>query len=449
MSPSAPRLREAHRFQLCLSADGKSIELKPYVTHLTEIIGGGNFSAQHVPSDAELLNVGSTPISGKLWVPQSPVAEQQTTAELDAYEASFFDEDDLATDYADIHDPLLYSCKKGSGVGSVSSRCRREFQHGFQPPPRLPARPSRWELLLAKLFKREGHWVKKGAGGNASVRGRRLTLREIKRWEQRHGAADDWRPALPWDMREQGVLLRQEARRCSRVQIAAQLYQRSQSTFSRSAGLAPTLRGLEATPAALLEPPSTSYLSSALPPNADQVLAQVLGLDEASYRMIKALETRDIRPEDYELLGRLDENIKPKTLDAKQLALFPTEIFTAPQPPVCSITKVNKGGALWEFGFGFWSLPLQLEDEDEEEDDDEEEKGAAEVQQIAMQSAFSDSMQEACGVCLLDFESGDELRKLLPCGHRFHKDCIDRWLLEASTTCPVDKGELSFYATDC
>lgn len=41
-----------------------------------------------------------------------------------------------------------------------------------------------------------------------------------------------------------------------------------------------------------------------------------------------------------------------------------------------------------------------------------------------------------CAVCLLDYRTGDRLR-VLPCGHRFHCDCVDKWLTEQSCTCPL------------
>ena len=51
-----------------------------------------------------------------------------------------------------------------------------------------------------------------------------------------------------------------------------------------------------------------------------------------------------------------------------------------------------------------------------------------------------------CAVCLCDFEAGDELRTL-PCGHEFHKACIDSWLLSERDpsrrmlpTCPLCKA---------
>ena len=38
---------------------------------------------------------------------------------------------------------------------------------------------------------------------------------------------------------------------------------------------------------------------------------------------------------------------------------------------------------------------------------------------------------EDCIICLENFETGAELR-LLPCQHRFHRTCTDRWLLAAA-----------------
>jgi len=45
---------------------------------------------------------------------------------------------------------------------------------------------------------------------------------------------------------------------------------------------------------------------------------------------------------------------------------------------------------------------------------------------------------ETCPICIVDFEAGDDLR-VLPCEgkHRFHQTCVDPWLLEMSSSCPL------------
>ncbi|CAG8719212.1 21034_t:CDS:2 [Cetraspora pellucida] len=48
--------------------------------------------------------------------------------------------------------------------------------------------------------------------------------------------------------------------------------------------------------------------------------------------------------------------------------------------------------------------------------------------------------QLTCPICLGDFESGEELR-ILPCHHQYHTSCIDPWLLEISTLCPMCKAD--------
>ena len=47
---------------------------------------------------------------------------------------------------------------------------------------------------------------------------------------------------------------------------------------------------------------------------------------------------------------------------------------------------------------------------------------------------------ESCSVCLDDYNEGDKLR-VLPCGHRFHSSCIDRWL-ESNRACPICKKDI-------
>lgn len=56
-------------------------------------------------------------------------------------------------------------------------------------------------------------------------------------------------------------------------------------------------------------------------------------------------------------------------------------------------------------------------------------------------AASQNSPQSQCCVCLEQFRHGEELR-MLPCMHRYHRACIDRWLAR-SPACPVCKYEIS------
>lgn len=46
--------------------------------------------------------------------------------------------------------------------------------------------------------------------------------------------------------------------------------------------------------------------------------------------------------------------------------------------------------------------------------------------------------RETCPICIVDFDDGDDVR-VLPCEgkHVFHQACVDPWLLELSSSCPI------------
>lgn len=54
--------------------------------------------------------------------------------------------------------------------------------------------------------------------------------------------------------------------------------------------------------------------------------------------------------------------------------------------------------------------------------------------------------EEQCPICLIEFEEGDDIR-VLPCEkeHVYHKTCIDPWLLDVSSSCPLCRKGMSPY----
>ncbi|KAI0023799.1 hypothetical protein F4780DRAFT_23160 [Xylariomycetidae sp. FL0641] len=52
------------------------------------------------------------------------------------------------------------------------------------------------------------------------------------------------------------------------------------------------------------------------------------------------------------------------------------------------------------------------------------------------------SYQPTCMVCLEDFQSKSTVIRELPCGHIFHPECIDEFLSELSSLCPLCKASM-------
>jgi hypothetical protein len=46
-----------------------------------------------------------------------------------------------------------------------------------------------------------------------------------------------------------------------------------------------------------------------------------------------------------------------------------------------------------------------------------------------------------CAVCLAELESGEKVRALPRCGHRFHVECIDAWF-RGNATCPLCRADV-------
>merc|ERR1712190_517833 len=63
------------------------------------------------------------------------------------------------------------------------------------------------------------------------------------------------------------------------------------------------------------------------------------------------------------------------------------------------------------------------EEDDDDEDDDENEDGPS------------------CAICMQGYKLNDELR-ILPCGHEFHCECVDKWL-PMKKICPLCRHDVT------
>lgn len=96
---------------------------------------------------------------------------------------------------------------------------------------------------------------------------------------------------------------------------------------------------------------------------------------------IRELMSRDLTPEDYELLLLLDEGIKKaKTLNPEAAAALP-------------------------------------------------------------RAPGTDWVGEECTICLCALEEDEDVRMMPACGHKFHAPCAERWLTSSKATCPLCGGD--------
>jgi len=96
-------------------------------------------------------------------------------------------------------------------------------------------------------------------------------------------------------------------------------------------------------------------------------------------RILSDLFTRDLTPEDYEILLMLDERVEKKT--------------------VSNVEKFRK-------------------------------------------SIISKEVENSCTICLSSFEIGSDTCFEIPCNHVFHSECLEQWL-KSSFVCPNCKLDLS------
>lgn len=64
-----------------------------------------------------------------------------------------------------------------------------------------------------------------------------------------------------------------------------------------------------------------------------------------------------------------------------------------------------------------------------------EEVSTLPIVRLSQGDASADGTFGSCAVCLTDFQEGDRLRRL-PCGHHFHRHCVDVWLVRCDR-CPL------------
>lgn len=139
-------------------------------------------------------------------------------------------------------------------------------------------------------------------------------------------------------------------------------------------------------------------LPRSFPPRAErEAAAASMGVDVSTYNMLMDMQHRDITPEDYEMLRRLDSSVQPKTLSPRLLEKR-APCWRVPDTPAVCVADIA--------------------DADES-------------------SARASAVDEQCSICMENFVADERVRKL-PCGHIFHASCVDEWLTRRSNVCPDD-----------
>lgn len=72
--------------------------------------------------------------------------------------------------------------------------------------------------------------------------------------------------------------------------------------------------------------------------------------------------------------------------------------------------------------------------------DDEDQDGSVMGGDGTQQHTRGGDSNHTCAICLEQYECGENIREL-PCLHQFHGECIDEWLLQQTSLCPLCKWD--------
>lgn len=336
----------------------------------------------------------------------------------------------------------------------------------------LPAAASRWGSLISALCGRHNLMVTLGdfALRRSSCRRRSASVQQVQQWKHLHGMASEASCRVePRDFSFTLACHQQMVSRLGELSAHRQQERRWRKKWTGWANrwqLRSVIRAWGAFIAACrparceVDDPSHDNLCNAGIPSVSFGTSQVqdsyaasaasLGIDIATYRLLRQLEEREIVPEDYELLGSLHASVRSATLTREDLKSFPTEMY-------CSAQGEGDQNCTNRFGVDFWRLPTLPLDVEEGQQSEHREVDATTLHgpdywRLRMPAVKKDADDEksgepsdceVCTICCMELVDGDAVRRLNPCGHCFHRDCIDRWLLESSTKCPVDQQEVA------
>lgn len=63
------------------------------------------------------------------------------------------------------------------------------------------------------------------------------------------------------------------------------------------------------------------------------------------------------------------------------------------------------------------------------------------VDKIPLIKFNNNHQDQPCSVCYVEFLD-DQLVRRTPCDHCFHQECLDKWLLNYNSICPVCRNKL-------
>jgi len=161
------------------------------------------------------------------------------------------------------------------------------------------------------------------------------------------------------------------------------------------------------------------------------------GVDVPTYNLLLDLQHRDITPEDYDTLRRLDSSVAPRTLPLEKLQQLapsfhiPAETAGSTHGTACRVRAVaTRSTAPRATGLSSPVRRTRRTPRALPASDGECCSGSS-----AERVVREGQQPQSCSICLEHLAPGERARGL-PCLHVFHAECIDHWFTKCSDVCP-------------